>query len=191
MGGRPRDPDLEKRLLSAAWSLLTSEGYDTLTLSQAAARAKAHRTDVYRRWPTKAQLVTAALAEFLPPISDTDTGTLYDDLRAALDDLAAAWSSAWADGMAGLLADLRRDPDAYVAFRTMSSRRSQPLLNAVSRAVQRGEIREVTDLALLGGLLEGPLMHRRLFRGGPFTPDDLDAVAQSAYRLLTGTLVLR
>lgn len=189
MSGRPRDAGLEQRLLSAAWTLLTSRGYDALTVTEVAAQANAHRTDVYRRWPNKAQLVTAALAEHLPPIADVDTGSLYRDLRAFLQDLGATWSSPWSEGVVGLLADLRQDPAAEATFRGMNERRAQPLVNAIARAVRRGEIGEVPDLPLLGNLLEGPLLHRRMFGRTPLTPDDLDAIAVSAHGLLTGVTV--
>src|SRR3954468_22368206 len=99
MAGRPRDPELEQRLLGAAWSLLRSRGYDALTLTKVAAQAQAHRTDVYRRWSSKAQLVVDVLAEHLPPVSDPDTGTLRSDLRAIIDDFAESWSSSWIDGL--------------------------------------------------------------------------------------------
>lgn len=189
MAGRPRDRDLDKRLLSAAWSLLTSQGYEALTLTRVAAEAKAHRTDVYRRWPSKAMLVTDVLAEHLPPVSEVDTGSLHSDIRAYLDDLAASWSSPWIDGLVGLVADLRHDIDAEVVFRTMAERRGQPMRNAIARAVERGEIREVPDLSLVGDLLEGPLMHRRMIGRQPLTPDYLDALALSTHRLLTGSTV--
>ena len=187
MSGRPRDPELEKRLLSAAWSLLTNHGYDALTLTQVAATANAHRTDVYRRWPSKARLVTDALAAHLPPVSEFDTGSLHSDIRAYLKDLAVAWSSPWIDGVVGLIADLRHDIDAEVAFRAMAERRGRPMRDAVDRAVHRGELDEVPDLGLLSDVLEGPLMHRRIVARQPLTPDYLDAVARSAHRLLTGT----
>jgi AcrR family transcriptional regulator len=72
--GRPRDPELEQRLLAAAWQLVTSEGYDALTLTKVATEAKAHRTDVYRRWGSKALLVADAMAAHLPPVPAVDTG---------------------------------------------------------------------------------------------------------------------
>jgi AcrR family transcriptional regulator len=187
--GRPRDPDLEKRLLAAAWSQLTKDGYDALTLTKVAAAAKAHRTDVYRRWPNKARLVTDVLSEHLPPVPAFDHGSLYADIRAYLDALAASWSSPWIDGLVGLLADLRTDVDAELAFRTMGERRGQPMRDAISRAVARGEIAELPDLSLVGDLLEGPLMHRRMIGRQPLTPDYLDALAASAHQLLTGTAV--
>lgn len=57
--------------------------------------------------------------------------------------------------------------------------------------MQCGEIGEVPDLPLVGDLLEGSLMHRWMFGRRPLTPDDLEVVALSAHRLLTGTAVPR
>ncbi len=189
MAGRPRDPELEKRLLDAAWSLLQSRGYDALTLTQVASHAQAHRTDVYRRWSSKAQLVVDVLAQHLPPISQVDTGALRSDLRAVVDDFAASWSSSWIDGLMGLIADLHHDPDAELAFRRMAEGRGEPLREVVNRATQRGEIGELRDISLVGDLVEGPLMHRRMVGRQPLTPEYLDAVADAAHRLLTGTTV--
>ncbi|MDX8029205.1 TetR/AcrR family transcriptional regulator [Lentzea sp. BCCO 10_0856] len=189
MAGRPRDPELEQRLLATAWSLLTAGGYDALTLTQVAAQANAHRTDVYRRWRGKARLVADVFDEFLPPVPDFDTGSLLDDLRAFVTDLAEAWDQPWNDGLVGFLADLRQDPEAERTFRALVARRSQPVVDAIARAVRRGEIAEVPDLALVGNLLEGPLMHRRMFGGRPMTPGELDVVTRSAHQLLTATPV--
>ncbi|WP_405063194.1 TetR/AcrR family transcriptional regulator C-terminal ligand-binding domain-containing protein [Kribbella sp. NBC_01505] len=185
MAGRPRDAGLELRLLAAAWALLTQEGYEPLTLSRVAADARAQRTDLRRRWPSKAQLVTAALAEHLPPVPQIDTGTLYGDLRAGLDALATAWSAPWMDGLTGLLADLHRDPAAETAFRAMAERRGEPVRAAIGRAVERGEVATGANRVLAGDLLEGPLMHRRLIARQPITPDELDAIASWTHRFLT------
>lgn len=132
MPGRPRDPELERRLSAAAWSLLQSQGYDALKLTEVAARADAHRTDVYRRWSSKAQLVVDVLAEHLPQVSDPGTGSLRSDLLAIVEDFAASWSSSWIDGLMGLMADLHRDPDAELAFRKMAEGRGVPLRTAIA-----------------------------------------------------------
>jgi AcrR family transcriptional regulator len=191
MAGRPRDLDLDKRLLAAAWSLLQGEGYAALTLTKVAARAGAHRTDVYRRWSSKAQLVVDVLDEHLPPVADVDTGSLGADLRTIVADFAESWSSPWVDGLVGLTADLQHDPDAELAFRAMAERRGTPLRNAVMRATERGEIDAPADPSLVSDLIEGPLMHRRMIGREPLTPDYLDAVALAGLRLLTGTAVWR
>ncbi|MFC0545912.1 TetR/AcrR family transcriptional regulator [Kutzneria chonburiensis] len=191
MPGRPRDPDLEHRLLAAAWSLLRSRGYDALTLTKVAAEAQAHRTDVYRRWSSKAQLVVDVLAEHLPPISDRDTGTLRGDLAAVVHGLAESWSSSWVDGLMGLTADLHHDPDAELAFRTMALGRGEPLRQAIVRATERGEIGEPPDLSLMGDLIEGPMMHRRMLGRQPLTPEYLNAIVNVVYSVLTGATVSR
>jgi AcrR family transcriptional regulator len=185
VAGRPRDPELERRLLAAAWSLLTSEGYDALSMTKVATSAQAHRTDLYRRWSTKAQLVTDVLAEHLPPVRGIDTGTLQGDVRAYLEALATSWSSDWIDGLMGLVADLRTDPDAELAFRQMGERRGGPMREALRRAVERGELVALPDLQLAGDLFEGPIMHRRMIGRQPLTPDYLDTVAEMALRVLT------
>lgn len=189
MPGRPRDSLLEKRLLAAAWALLKSDGYDALTLTQVAAQARAHRSDVYRRWSSKAQLVVDVLTEHLPAVSEIDTGSLDTDLRAIVDDFAASWSSPWIDGLMGLVADLQRDPDAELAFRDMAEQRGAPMRTALARARQRGEIGDVHDLGFVADLIEGPLMHRRMVGRQPLTQDYLAVVADSAYWVLTRSRV--
>jgi AcrR family transcriptional regulator len=174
-------------LLDATWELLTSDGYDALTLTNVAARARAHRTDVYRRWSSKAHLVVDALDANLPPITEIDTGALRSDLRAVVADFADSWSSPWIDGLMGLAADVQRDPDAELAFRQMAERRGAPAARCIARAIERGEISDTVDLSLLGDLIEGPLMHRRMVGRQLSTPEYLDAVADVAYQMLTVT----
>src|SRR6516164_9749444 len=82
----------EQELLAVTLQVLSETGYDKLTVDQVVARAHASKTTVYRRWPSKAELVRAALAhrtrdEFgIPP----DTGTLRGDLLALAEMIARA-----------------------------------------------------------------------------------------------------
>lgn len=184
MPGRPRDPELEQRLLSATWSLLTRDGYDALTLTKVAAQAQAHRTDLYRRWSSKPLLVADTLAAHLPPVPAFDTGSLLGDLEAYVGALAESWSAPWVDGLLGLVADLRNDPEAELAFRAMAEGRGRHARDAVQRAVDRGELTGALDLSLLGDLLEGPLMHRRVIGRQPLTADYLALVARTAHQVL-------
>ena len=187
MTGRPRDPELEQRLLAAAWTLVTTDGYEALTLTKVAAEAKAHRTDVYRRWSSKALLVAEAMAVHLPPVPAIDTGSLLGDLRAYVEALAVAWSAPWVDGLLGLVSDLRDDPDAELAFRSMAEGRGQHVRDAIARAMDRGELQDTPDRTSLGDLLEGPLMHRRVIGRQPLTADFLDHVARVGYDTVVRT----
>jgi AcrR family transcriptional regulator len=189
--GRPRDLELNQRLLAAGWSLLQRDGYDALTLTRVASQAGAHRSDVYRRWSSKARFVVDVLEEHLPPIPDVDTGGLGSDLRAIVGGFAAVWSSSWIDGLVALAADVQRDADAELAFRELAERRGAPMSRCVARALQRGEISDVPYRLLLGDLIEGPLMHRRIVAREPLTPEYLDAIALAAYRVLREAPVAR
>ncbi|GAA3541120.1 TetR/AcrR family transcriptional regulator [Kribbella ginsengisoli] len=79
---RRRGAELEQALLAAAWDELIETGYAALTIDAVAHRAGTSRPVIYRRWPTKADLVRAAVDHRmlrdlpLPP----DTGSLRGDL---------------------------------------------------------------------------------------------------------------
>lgn len=83
---RRRGTELESALLDAAWGELLDNGYDSFTIEAVAARANTSRAVLYRRWPTRQELVLAALehggANHWPPPSDT--GSLRGDLIALL-----------------------------------------------------------------------------------------------------------
>ena len=187
MTGRPRDTELESRLLAAAWALLQTDGYDALTLTRVATTAGAHRSDVYRRWSTKAQLVADALAAHLPDVADEDRGSLLGDLEAHVARMAEVWSAPWADGLMGLVADLQRDVDAELAFRQMAVSRGGALRAILERAATRGEVAPGAELGLVSDLLEGALMHRRLIGREPLPAELLRSLASSVHLLLTRT----
>src|ERR1700750_661652 len=53
----------ECELLAVTLELLGEHGYDRLTLDAVATTAHASKATLYRRWPTKAELVMAAFVE--------------------------------------------------------------------------------------------------------------------------------
>jgi len=83
---RRRGQELEDALLEAAYAELTEGGLAAFTLDGVAARAQTSRPVLHRRWPTREELVIAALRHHderhRPPIPDT--GTFRGDLIATL-----------------------------------------------------------------------------------------------------------
>ena len=51
--GRPRDGEVDRRVLSAAWDLLHAGGYAGLNMDEVAERAAVAKTTLYRRWPRR------------------------------------------------------------------------------------------------------------------------------------------
>ena len=73
-------------MLAAAWDELTNTGYAAVTMEAVAARAGTSRAVLYRRWPSKEELVLAALQHYgdRHPVTVPDTGSLRDDAVALL-----------------------------------------------------------------------------------------------------------
>lgn len=71
----------EAELLAVTLRLLQESGYDGLTVDAVAAAARASKATVYRRWPTKAELVLAAFIEGVRQVAVApETGCLRGDL---------------------------------------------------------------------------------------------------------------
>lgn len=79
---RRRGRELEEALLDAAWAELVEHGYSGFTIESVAERAATSRAVLYRRWPTKPELVRAAVghANFKDRVAVPDTGSLREDL---------------------------------------------------------------------------------------------------------------
>ena len=78
---RPRvEGEREQEILDATIDTLAEVGYDRLTMDAVAARAKASKATLYRRWNGKAQLVIDALLSEKEPLGAPDAGNLRDDL---------------------------------------------------------------------------------------------------------------
>ncbi len=140
---RRRGAALEEALLDAAWDELAQKGYSGLTIESVAARARTSRAVIYRRWPTKAELVRAAVARVgrRERVPIPDTGTLRDDMvellrranrsRARLGIMMALQLAEYYAETGTGPSDLRADflADRGTAVETL-----------VSRAVARGEV---------------------------------------------------
>ncbi|AXH34749.1 TetR/AcrR family transcriptional regulator [Humibacter sp. BT305] len=144
---RRRGKVLESAILQAAWDVLGESGYSGFTFEAIAARAGTSRPVLYRRWPTRDDLLLATLREFWwsSPIPVPDTGSLRQD---ALDYLQAANEArAWLTTLMSVqLADYFRD--SGMTFRRLrDSVRDEVSPNSLEimlgRAVARGELRGI------------------------------------------------
>ncbi|MET7723175.1 TetR/AcrR family transcriptional regulator [Streptomyces mirabilis] len=78
---RRRGAVLERAILDAALEQLSTVGWNGLTMEGVAARAQTGKAAVYRRWPSKEDLVADALKAGLPSLTEApDLGSVRDDL---------------------------------------------------------------------------------------------------------------
>ena len=85
--GRPRNPALDDLILGAVREILVERGYLALSVQEVTRRCNVHVRTIARRWPTKAELVTAAIVGDDDPGPDlaAATGRLRVDIRALVE----------------------------------------------------------------------------------------------------------
>ncbi|WP_406062928.1 TetR/AcrR family transcriptional regulator [Streptomyces sp. NBC_01077] len=78
---RRRGPVLERAILEAALEQLGSVGWNGLTMEGVAVGAQTGKAAVYRRWPSKEDLVADALQAGLPTLDEApDLGSVREEL---------------------------------------------------------------------------------------------------------------
>jgi len=145
---------------------LAEIGYDRLTIDSVAARARASKTTIYRRWSGKAELVVDALncLKGSPPVPDT--GTLRGDLEAMAHGATSTDNRFDAQLMIGLITALARDAELRQVFRDrFIDSKMASLKQMFERAVVRGEVAEDRNLDLLVSLFPALMIHRLLISG--------------------------
>ncbi|HQR26630.1 MAG TPA: TetR/AcrR family transcriptional regulator [Nocardioides sp.] len=169
-GRRRVDGEREHEILSAALAVLAEVGYDRLTMDAVAARARASKATLYRRWNGKVELVIDALLTLKQPPESPDTGTLRGDLLAAACSTGGLTEDTLAP-MAGVLTALVSDEEFATAFRReVIAPRTDLTRQAFERARERGELRDGVDLDLLAPALAALVLHRLYVLGTP--PDE-------------------
>lgn len=170
MSWRSKWSPRERELLSATFLLLQRNGYGGLTLDDLAATARTTKRAVYRRWPTKAELVLAAFAEGLREVTDTlNTGSLRGDLML-LGDALCAQAMTHAATVRALLDELSRSPAlSDVIQQQLLEQKQQVIRHVLGNAFRRGEIEAAAVTEDLWELLPGYLIFRAIWSIRPPT----------------------
>jgi AcrR family transcriptional regulator len=153
--GRPRDPDVDRRIADAAITLFGEAGWAGFSVDAVARRASVGKASIYLRWPTKEALLVDALRLRVGIIDEVDTGSLREDLvRLARQMLDLYLGDA---GRAAQRLSLEGDLIPGLADRLTALRTSQVLAarGIVRRGIARGEIPENTSITLLLDTLVG------------------------------------
>ncbi|MFY4721554.1 TetR/AcrR family transcriptional regulator [Streptomyces sp. LaBMicrA B280] len=155
-----RTARIRRQVLDAVVAELAEHGYDGLTTDAVAARARVHRTTVYRRWGD----VGGLLADVLDAASDDDwqppdTGSLESDLAALNQEIHAALT-AQPSIMAALIAASFRSEKAAEAQQRLWEDRYARCEIIVGRAIRHGELSPRTDARRLLIAATAPLYHQ-------------------------------
>ena len=80
--GRPRSAEADRAILDAALATFIEHGYQGMSVEAVAERAGVGKTTIYRRWPSKQDLVVAAMDTLFEEFHPTATGDTEADLVA-------------------------------------------------------------------------------------------------------------
>lgn len=172
--GRPRDPQVDAAILTAAMELLGDVGYARLTMDQVAARAGVSKASLYLRWANKVALTAAAIGHRARPVPEVpDTGSLSADMRVFLRTLLRAKNAA-SKAVAAVAGEIASNPELRAAWRTgVAGALQEAVRTIITRAIERSELPADSDVELLSVLPSALLQHWASRRAEPRRePDD-------------------
>ncbi|BAX91714.1 putative HTH-type transcriptional regulator [Mycobacterium shigaense] len=157
--------------------LLQEHGYDQLTVDAVASAARASKATVYRRWPSKAELVLAAFIEGVRQVAVApNTGTLRGDLLQ-LGEVCGEHGREHASTIRAVMVEVSRHPALDDALQEQFLKQRKAVVQDVLRqAVERGEITAEAISDELWDLLPGYLIFRSIIPGRPPTRDTVRAL---------------
>jgi AcrR family transcriptional regulator len=193
--GRKRDHTRDPEILAAALEVLAETGFDGMTIDMVATRAKAGKATLYRRWPSKNELVIDAVACMKQGDLDRaklpDTGTLRGDLVAMIKPRSIEDAEKKMQIMAGLMSMLSTAPElAAAANAALVKPRAEVNRFLIQRAIDRGEVAPGCDIDTLCLVTPSMAAFRTLIERKPVDRDFLisliDGVLLPALGLIPG-----
>src|SRR5437879_2882694 len=109
--GRRLSEERTEHILGTVLDVLHDVGYDQLRMQDVADRACVGLSTIYRRWPTKQDLVRASLGCERAAEKYVVTDDPRADVRTFLRRMAEDLGGAGAQTMPGFLASMRSDPE--------------------------------------------------------------------------------
>jgi len=162
---RRRGVALEDAIRQAAFDELSEVGYTAFSVEGVAARARTGKASIYRRWPTKQELVWDALNAALPAVNDEpaydDSVTTVDALYEVARTVARVITSPAGDVVRAVKCEAMSDPElARLVDERFQAPRRAALLALLRRGVARGEVRPGAATELVADVLPAVLVHR-------------------------------
>lgn len=150
-----------REVLAAAIAELAARGYAALRIEDVAERAGVNKTTVYRRWPTKGELLAAAV-HAAKPSEDLlpDTGDLRRDLVEHIKRILRWIRTDEGRAIMRLITTERGDPHIEGLARALRKEALAKRVALVEHAIARGELAPDTDGALLVEAVVAPIMSR-------------------------------
>jgi AcrR family transcriptional regulator len=182
--GRPRSAIADKAIREAAVDLFAERGFEGFSVEDVADRAGVSKATVYRRYPSKVDLIVeAGSCLATDEITFPDTGNLRDDVRGLARSLVNAFENTRAGKMMPVMTFARRRyPELDAGYRRFLADRKARTREVLRRGIARGELPPDTDVAVMSSMLVGPIFHRLMITQEPLNDAFVDALVDALLR---------
>jgi AcrR family transcriptional regulator len=169
---------LHEAIYRAALDELTEVGYAELTMDRVAARAKASKGSLYRRWPSRMELVVDAIRHATPTYTPTpDTGELRTDLIAQLRQFAERLNGPTGEVARGMLIEAIRNPELMRAIQgQLIDPVLAPMMEVLRRGVVRGAVRPTALTPMVASVGAALMRQHVLLHGTPIADEELVSI---------------
>lgn len=167
--GRKLSEERGEEILDAVIELLQEVGYDQLRMQDVADRAGVGLSTIYRRWPTKQDVIRASLECERAQNKYVSTGHPRADAHATLKAMAENITGDGAQQMLGFLATMRSDPEVADVLRQTAIAH----LHHHLRALIVAELGEVADLDLRATIGPATIIYQAAICGRPVDADSM------------------
>jgi AcrR family transcriptional regulator len=174
--GRPRSASADVAIQGAVIDLLDEQGLAGITFEAVAARAGVAKSTVYRRWPTKEELVFDAVQQLKGPLPELAGVSVRDDLLRLMQNMRTMWvDTQHGRVMRRLIAEGDADSALYQKCRERLVTPRQSAIRAVlDRGIAAGQLRADLDLAWVIDLFGAPIILSVLTHRGGVEADQVE-----------------
>jgi AcrR family transcriptional regulator len=177
VGSRRRGRVLETAIFEVVFQELAETGYVNFSIERVAAGAGTSKPVIYRRWPTRARLVYAALRASRPGLSfeTPDTGTVRGDVMLILRRISELVDELSPEVIFGLIAELLHESDSSL-FAEVHERNAKIMMEILNRGVARGEIAAEKLTPRLAALPFDLVRHQLVLLQQPLSALDIEEI---------------
>jgi AcrR family transcriptional regulator len=164
--GRPRSAQSHQAILQATLELLAEVGFERMAIDAIATRAGVGKTTIYRRYDSKEELVADAIESLREEVVIPDTGTLWGDIDALIQNAAQiTLSPLGRQTVATIISSASSNPQfAQIYWTKYLQPRRQAFAVVIERAKTRNEVPANLDPALVFDTMSGIMLYAQIFQ---------------------------
>jgi AcrR family transcriptional regulator len=184
--GRPRDAQAEQAILQTTVALLSEVGFNRLSIEAVAARAGVGKPTIYRRWPSKLELVIDAVKRLTPPMPTVDTGDPLTDLRQIISQVIVTLTGTpVGSAHVALASDAQTHAELArgLGEHFLAPRRAV-IADTLRRGIAAGQLRADIDVEMAIDMMIGTSVYRWLATAQPVDADAARRVVDMVWESL-------